>query len=468
MFVVFPQYYCLSALFSVIQTRTTPWYQRLLIHTRLTGKSECKTRSRCTTPFFLLIVVLWVNLKPCPTFCMCLPGTTNWQEIGHISMQCENAREINIQMRTKETRLICNLRQMSNRGKQQQQQKTTTTRQRPIFLEEEEVQWGTVPPGFPCAELLPCAVLHDLYGSVEQDLMGSLKHSHMEHPENSSQSILSHSDFKLLILLLWLSLSSMRFICIISLSMIHIIVLLRSDMFNIILGDLALPFRGTVCVPLDVLLLLYFHVFSGLSVLLFFRYMCNWGRMFPVQHANGAVPLPAADLLAHTTPPPPKQCERSKESLGSKHPPQSKLRLHSVVLMTQVSCCQEPAGPSPASPPWGRTGWMSTSIFLTHAVNAVISCISTHPWLVSIVHKILLSSTCYSSIVRLSTVAAVWPIAKLRATSSVQLLRYLTNHQPLQAVTHGEKNDKGSSHIIRPLENGKVYWFVHVLKMLFL
>lgn len=32
-------------------------------------------------------------------------------------MQCENAREIKIQMRTKETCLICNLRQMSNREK---------------------------------------------------------------------------------------------------------------------------------------------------------------------------------------------------------------------------------------------------------------------------------------------------------------------------------------------------------------
>lgn len=47
--------------------------------------------------------------------------------------------------------------------------------------EEEVIQWGTVPPGFPCAELLPCAVLHDLCESAEQDLMGSLKHSHMEY-----------------------------------------------------------------------------------------------------------------------------------------------------------------------------------------------------------------------------------------------------------------------------------------------
>ena len=45
----------------------------------------------------------------------------------------------------------------------------------PSFLEEEAIRWGTVPPGFPCAELLPCAVLHDLYGSAEQDLMGSFK-----------------------------------------------------------------------------------------------------------------------------------------------------------------------------------------------------------------------------------------------------------------------------------------------------
>lgn len=77
----YQKYYCLSALFFVIQTRMTHWYQRLPIHTRLTGKN-----------------------------------TTNQQENGHRSMQCENAREIKIQMRTKETRLICNLRQMSNRG----------------------------------------------------------------------------------------------------------------------------------------------------------------------------------------------------------------------------------------------------------------------------------------------------------------------------------------------------------------
>lgn len=37
--------------------------------------------------------------------------------------------------------------------------------------------------------------------------------------------------------------------------------------------------------------------------------------MFPVQHKNGAVPLPAADLLAHTVSTP-KQCERCKESLA--------------------------------------------------------------------------------------------------------------------------------------------------------
>uniref|UniRef100_A0AAQ4PJ81 Ubiquitin conjugating enzyme E2 D4 n=1 Tax=Gasterosteus aculeatus aculeatus TaxID=481459 RepID=A0AAQ4PJ81_GASAC len=57
-----PKYYCLSALFFVIQTRTTHWYQRSPTHTRPTGK-----------------------------------GTTNRQENGRISMQCENAREMKIQ-----------------------------------------------------------------------------------------------------------------------------------------------------------------------------------------------------------------------------------------------------------------------------------------------------------------------------------------------------------------------------------
>lgn len=44
--------------------------------------------------------------------------------------------------------------------------------------------------------------------------------------------------------------------------------LLSCKMFD--LGDLLSPhFRGTVCVPLDVMLVLYFHVFSGLFSVMF-------------------------------------------------------------------------------------------------------------------------------------------------------------------------------------------------------
>lgn len=84
----------------------------------------------------------------------------------------------------------------------------------------------------------------------------------------------------------------------------------------IYLGDwLSLHFRGTVCVPLDVLLLLYFHVFSGLSLVLLFSVYVQLRQNVPCSTQNGAVPLPAADLLAHTVSTP-KQCEK-KESLVS-------------------------------------------------------------------------------------------------------------------------------------------------------
>lgn len=71
-------------------------------------------------------------------------------------------------------------------------------------------------------------------------------------------------------------------------------------------------------VPLDVMFLLYFHVFSGLSVLLFLVYV-QLRQNVPCSTQNGAVPLPAADLLAHTVSTP-KQCERCKEGLVSYHP----------------------------------------------------------------------------------------------------------------------------------------------------
>lgn len=60
---------------------------------------------------------------------------------------------------------------------------------------------------------------------------------------------------------------------------------------------LAILFQRYCFCPTGCLVLLYLHVFSGLSVL-FWSGMCNWDWMFPVLH-HGAVPLPAAHLLAH-------------------------------------------------------------------------------------------------------------------------------------------------------------------------
>lgn len=72
-----------------------------------------------------------------------------------------------------------------------------------------------------------------------------------------------------------------------SLSMSHIVVLLRSKIFEWF-RRLVLPSFQRYCVcPTRCLVLLYLHAFSGLSVLFFFFfkwYMCNWGRMFPVEH----------------------------------------------------------------------------------------------------------------------------------------------------------------------------------------
>ena len=156
--------------------------------------------------------------------------------------------------------------------------------------------------------------------------------------------------------------------------MIHIIVLLRKC--SILFRRVFVPsfFRGTVCVPLDFLLLLYFHVFSGLSVLFFSVYV-QLRQNVPSPTQNGAVPLPAADLLAHTVSTP-KQCERYKESHQIASVFRGFWRHWKAALRSQRALVS--------------LGWMSTSIFLTHVVIALISCISNHPWLVSIVHKILL------------------------------------------------------------------------------
>lgn len=116
---ILPQYYCLSALFFVIQTRTTHWFQRSPIHTRLTGKSECKTWMRCTASLSFThshtdLIVLEVKFL---VFKLNLFVLQVQQISKRMDTEVCNVRMPGrSKMRTKETCLIYNLRQMSNRG----------------------------------------------------------------------------------------------------------------------------------------------------------------------------------------------------------------------------------------------------------------------------------------------------------------------------------------------------------------
>lgn len=108
-------------------------------------------------------------------------------------------------------------------------------------------------PGFLCAELLPCAVFHDMYGFAEKD------RSLYGKPE-TPQSIQPHSDLNCYLLLLLLSLSLILVIKIISLQL---------KMFS---WFWRFYFKGTVSVPLDVL----FYCISMYLVafLCFFEAVC--------------------------------------------------------------------------------------------------------------------------------------------------------------------------------------------------
>lgn len=74
------------------------------------------------------------------------------------------------------------------------------------------------------------------------------------------------------------------------------IVLLQS----VLRGWLSFHFRGTVCVLPDVPLLLYFHVFSGLSVFVFLIFQAVYVQLrqnvLSGTH-KGAVPRPAAQRV---------------------------------------------------------------------------------------------------------------------------------------------------------------------------
>ena len=91
---------------------------------------------------------------------------------------------------------------------------------------------------------------------------------------------------------------------------------------------------------------------------------------------------------------------------------------------------------------WGLTGQMST-IFLTHAVIALISGISNHPWLVSIMHKLLLLFDLLCSFEHGYSWAYSWAVCHLLSTVT-QVSNQIISL--LHAVTHCEKNDQVPYH----------------------
>lgn len=122
-------------------------------------------------------------------------------------MQCESAREIKIEMRTNETCLICNLRQMSNRGKKQNKTKLDNS---PSFGEGSEsmrysATWLSV--CWAATMCCPSWLVWICWAGPD----GLLKALPYGIPEKSSQPIPPHSDFKLFLLLLWSSLSLLLF-----------------------------------------------------------------------------------------------------------------------------------------------------------------------------------------------------------------------------------------------------------------
>lgn len=175
-----------------------------------------------------------------------------------------------------------------------------------------------------------------------------------------------------------------------SLTMSHIVVLLRSKNFNWF-RRLVLPSFQRYCLcPTRCLVITVLHAFSGLSVLFFF--------------SNGICAIEAECSLLNT-----KWCSaitsswsvgtnclypqtmwKMQRRIGLYHSLHLKFQQYLAVLKTLESCCLSLAGPESQS--WGSTGRLSSSIFLTHAVVALTSCISNHQWLVYIMHKILLLS----------------------------------------------------------------------------
>lgn len=195
----------------------------------------------------------------------------------------------------------------------------------PHLLEKEAIQWGTVPPGFPCAELLPCAILRDLYGSAEQDLTDSWKHSHMEYwnlftVHTATLRLLTVTSA---IVIITISVT-LHTLIISTVDISHIIVLLKSKMSGWFRRFISPAFQRYCLCPTGCLVLLYFHVFSGLSVLLLFLsgrcaieaecslFSTKW--CVAITSSWSVVRNRSRNWSTHTVSTP-KQCERSKEGL---------------------------------------------------------------------------------------------------------------------------------------------------------
>lgn len=146
---------------------------------------------------------------------------------------------------------------------------------------------------------------------------------------------------------------------------------------------------GTACVPLDVMLVLYFHVFSGLSVLLMLMYV-QLRQNGPCARHHGAVPLPAAYLLAHAVSP-----QNNVNDIKKGWLTRCILNCNNIYWFwwhwkNAVGC-------------WAFTSLrqglvtvgvnllFSSHMIITHT-NKMFSEATKHQWLESIVHKILLLS----------------------------------------------------------------------------
>lgn len=206
--------------------------------------------------------------------------------------------------------------------------------------------------------------------------------------------------------------------------MIHIVVATQKQKGLIYLGDrLSLHFRGTVCVPLDVLLLiLYFHVFSGLSVLLFSVYV----------QLRQNVPCPTRKMVQchyqqlicwHITVSTPTQCERCEESLVSILSPHCISNSNSIfwrhwraAVRSQRTLGLTVVGPSRVNVNFHFSHTCCHCPYILYKVPPMAGVHSAQTTTV-----VWLVICCVAM-----NIATLWLIAKLFAASSVQLLRYQT------------------------------------------